>query len=56
MSDRPEAEEHHRILLSNCLAQAQALAHGKQADNPKDVFQVIVLVTYCCYLSSMLSI
>jgi glucose-6-phosphate isomerase len=38
MSDRPEAEEHHRILLSNCLAQAQALAHGKQADNPKDVY------------------
>ena len=38
MSDRPEAEEHHRILLSNCLAQAQALAHGKDAANPNDVY------------------
>ncbi|MBU3606596.1 glucose-6-phosphate isomerase [Polynucleobacter sp. MWH-Creno-3A4] len=38
MSDRPEALAHHRILLSNCLAQAQALAHGKQADNPNDVY------------------
>ena len=38
MSDRPEALAHHRILLSNCLAQAQALAHGKKADNPNDVY------------------
>lgn len=38
MSDRPEAVAHHRILLSNCLAQAQALAHGKQASNPNDVY------------------
>lgn len=38
MSDRPEAVAHHRILLSNCLAQAQALAHGKSADNPNDVY------------------
>ena len=38
MSDRPEAIAHHRILLSNCLAQAQALAHGKKAENPNDVY------------------
>ena len=38
MSNRPEAIAHHRILLSNCLAQAQALAHGKAADNPNDVY------------------
>ena len=38
MSDRPEAVAHHRILLSNCLAQAQALAHGKKADSPNDVY------------------
>ena len=38
MSDRPEAVAHHRILLSNCLAQAQALSHGKKADNPNDVY------------------
>jgi glucose-6-phosphate isomerase len=38
MSDRPEAIVHHRILLSNCLAQAQALAHGKKANNPNDVY------------------
>jgi glucose-6-phosphate isomerase len=38
MSNRPEAIAHHRILLSNCLAQAQALAHGKEADNPNDVY------------------
>ncbi|MFZ4380062.1 MAG: glucose-6-phosphate isomerase [Polynucleobacter sp.] len=38
MSDRPEAVAHHRILLSNCLAQAQALAHGKVADNPNDIY------------------
>jgi glucose-6-phosphate isomerase len=38
MSDRPEAMTHHRILLSNCLAQAQALANGKTASNPNDVY------------------
>lgn len=38
MSDRPEAVTHHRILLSNCLAQAQALANGKDASNPNDVY------------------
>jgi len=38
MSDRPEAAAHHRILLSNCLAQAQALAHGKEAANPNEVY------------------
>ncbi|WP_114638692.1 glucose-6-phosphate isomerase [Polynucleobacter necessarius] len=38
MSNRPEAAAHHRILLSNCLAQAQALAHGKSADNPNHVY------------------
>ena len=38
MSVRPEAVAHHRILLSNCLAQAQALANGKDASNPNDVY------------------
>jgi len=38
MSDRSEAVAHHRILLSNCLAQAQALAHGKNSDNPNDIY------------------
>jgi glucose-6-phosphate isomerase len=38
MSDRPEAVAHHRILLSNCLAQAQALANGKDAENPNDIY------------------
>ena len=38
MSNRPEAVAHHRILLSNCLAQAQALANGKTAGNPNDVY------------------
>ena len=38
MSDRPEAIAHHRILLSNCLAQAQALANGKDAANPNDIY------------------
>ena len=38
MSDRPEAIAHHRILLSNCLAQAQALANGKTANKPNDVY------------------
>ena len=39
MSDRPEAAIHHRILLSNCLAQAQALANGKDDANPNNVYQ-----------------
>ena len=38
MSDRPEAVAHHHILLSNCLAQAQALANGKEAANPNDIY------------------
>ncbi|MDZ4058369.1 MAG: glucose-6-phosphate isomerase, partial [Polynucleobacter sp.] len=38
MSNRPEAVAHHRILLSNCLAQAQALANGKAASKPNDVY------------------
>lgn len=38
MSDQPEAVAHHRILLSNCLAQAQALAHGKSDSNPNNVY------------------
>lgn len=38
MSDRPEAVAHHRILMSNCLAQAQALAYGKDAKNPNEVY------------------
>ena len=38
MSDLPEAVAHHRILLSNCLAQAQALTNGKEAANPNSVY------------------
>ena len=38
MSDRPEAVAHHHILLSNCLAQAQALANGKDDVNPNNVY------------------
>ncbi len=38
MSDLPEALVHHRILLANCLAQAQALANGKDAVNPNDAY------------------
>ena len=38
MSDRPEAEAHHHILLPNCLAQAQALANGKDDANPNNVY------------------
>jgi len=34
MSSLPEAKEHHNALLANCLAQAQALAHGKESSNP----------------------
>ena len=38
MSNRPEAVAHHRILLSNCLAQAQALANGKDDANPNNIY------------------
>jgi len=38
MSKLHEAEMHHRILLSNCLAQAQALANGKQTQNPNETY------------------
>lgn len=38
MSHLPEARDHHRILLSNCLAQAQALANGKKTDNPNNTY------------------
>ena len=38
MSDLPEAAARHRILLSNCLAQAQALAHGKDASDPNEIY------------------
>jgi len=38
MSDRPEAVVHHRILLSNCLAQAQALNNGKTDSNPNNAY------------------
>lgn len=38
MSHLAEAKEHHRILLSNCLAQAQALANGKKTDNPNNTY------------------
>ena len=38
MSHLPEAKAHHRILLSNCLAQAQALANGKKTDNPNNTY------------------
>ena len=34
MSTLPEAQEHHNALLANCLAQAQALAHGKESTDP----------------------
>jgi glucose-6-phosphate isomerase len=38
MSDLPEAENHHRVLMANCLAQAQALALGKSSDIPNEVY------------------
>ena len=38
MSNLPEAKKHHSILLSNCLAQAQALANGKKTDNPNNTY------------------
>ena len=38
MSNLPEAKAHHRILLSNLLAQAQALANGKKTDNPNNSY------------------
>ena len=38
MSKLPQAEEHHRILLANCLAQSQALANGKESAIPNEVY------------------
>jgi len=38
MSDIPEAEMHHRVLMANCLAQAQALALGKASDIPNEAY------------------
>ena len=37
MSELPFAQEHHQILLANCLAQAQALANGQK--NTSDLNQ-----------------
>jgi len=34
MSTLPEAQEHHNAQSANCLAQAQALAHGKESTDP----------------------
>jgi len=34
MSALPEAKDHHYALLANCLAQAQALALGRDASDP----------------------
>lgn len=34
MSTLPEAQDHHNALLANCLAQAQALAHGQESTDP----------------------
>lgn len=34
MSGLPEAKDHHHALLANCLAQAQALALGRDANDP----------------------
>ena len=34
MSSLPEASNHHNTLLANCLAQAQALALGREASDP----------------------
>ncbi len=34
MSSLPEAKNHHHTLLANCLAQAQALALGREASDP----------------------
>jgi len=38
MSDIPEAVDHHRILLANCLAQAQALSCGKTSEIPNESY------------------
>lgn len=38
MSNIPEAETHHRVLIANCLAQAQALALGKASDRPNETY------------------
>jgi glucose-6-phosphate isomerase len=38
MSNLPEAQEHHRFLMANCLAQAQALYSGKNSKIPNEVY------------------
>ena len=38
MSDIPEAVDHHRTLLANCLAQAQALSRGKISEIPNESY------------------
>jgi glucose-6-phosphate isomerase len=38
MSKLPEAIEHHRLLLANCLAQAQVLACGQASEIPNEVY------------------
>jgi len=38
MSSLPQAETQHRVLLANCLAQAQALALGKNTDDPNQTY------------------
>jgi len=38
MSDIPEAVIHHRVLMANCLAQAQALALGKASAVPNETY------------------
>jgi glucose-6-phosphate isomerase len=37
MSDIPEAVDHHRVLLANCLAQAQGLSLGKASKFTNEV-------------------
>lgn len=38
MSDIPEAITHHRVLMANCLAQAQALALGRASTVPNETY------------------
>ena len=38
MSELPYAIDHHRALLANCLAQAQALANGQSSEIPNEVY------------------
>ena len=40
MSDIFEAVDHHRTLLANCLAQAQALSRGKISEIPNESYPV----------------